>query len=171
TSAPVLSAPAGSDIWNYTFTITVINATDGYVNFLGRLSAGSHGFAGASLSMKVNGTGQLQIKQPPAVLGNPDMALTKTGPSQAKAGQIITYVINYTNKLIAADTALGVQVTDILPPEVTYVPGSAGKNSSFSGNTITWNLGNLNPGKRGILTYKVMVTTNIPVTTTFANLA
>jgi hypothetical protein len=37
--------------------------------------------------------------------------------------------------------------------------------------TVTWTLGNLTPGKRGILTYKVMVSTNIPVTTTFANFA
>src|SRR6185436_3418531 len=35
TSPPVLSAPAGSDIWSYTFTVTVINNLEGYVYFLG----------------------------------------------------------------------------------------------------------------------------------------
>jgi hypothetical protein len=69
TSAPVLSAPAGSDIWSYTFTVTVINNLEGYVYFLGRLSAGSHGFAGASLSAKVNGTGAVANQATPSSPG------------------------------------------------------------------------------------------------------
>src|SRR5262249_592149 len=44
-------------------------------------------------------------------------------------------------------------------------------NSTLIGNTLVWDLGNLVPGSRGILTYKVIVTNNIPVTTTFANYA
>jgi len=64
-----------------------------------------------------------------------------------------------------------VQVSDVLPPEVTYVPGSGSKGIKVVGNRISWDLGNLVPGKRGILTYKVQVTNNLAVTTTFANFA
>jgi len=171
TSPPTLSSPAGVDIWSYSFNFTVINAADGFVTFFANLFAGSHSFNGASLSMSLNGPGLVQIVKPTVTLGSPDLAITKTGPSQARTGQVITYVINYTNKLIAANTALGVQVTDILPPELTYVPNSGTKGVRVAGNTLTWDLGNLTPGKRGILTYKAVVSTNIPVTTTFANYA
>src|SRR5438094_180869 len=160
TSPPILSAPSGVDIWNYTFTITVTDAQNATVQFNARLAAGAHGFPGSSLNLSLPGPGQLQINKPGAVLGSPDMALTKTGPSEAKTNQIITYVINYTNKLIAADAALGVQVSDVLPPQVSYVPGSGSKGIHVVGNRISWDLGKLVPGKRGILTYKVIVTNN-----------
>jgi uncharacterized repeat protein (TIGR01451 family) len=170
-SPPTLSSPAGVDIWSYSFTITVIDTQDATVTFYARLAAGSHLFGGASLNLSLPGPGQMQIAKPGAQPGSPDLAITKSGPSQAKTNQIITYVINYTNKISAASTAQGVQVSDIMPPQVTYVPGSASKGGRVVGNTITWDLGNLQAGKRGILTYKVQVTNNIPVTTTFANFA
>src|SRR5439155_9015325 len=133
TSPPILSAPSGVDIWNYTFTITVTDAQDATVQFNARLSAGAHGVPGSSLNLSLPGPGQLQINKPAAVHGNPDMALTKTGPSEAKTNQIITYVINYTNKLIAADTALGLQVSDVLPARVSYVPGSGSNGINVLG--------------------------------------
>src|ERR1043166_4185827 len=133
TSPVTLNAPAGVDIWSYNFTVTVTDGATGFVYFFARLSAGSHAFPGAALSLKINGGGQTQIKQPAVVLGSPDLAITKTGPSQAKTNQIITYVIQWTNKLIAAQTALGVQVSDFLPAEVSYVPGSASKGATIVG--------------------------------------
>jgi len=166
-SGPTLSAPAGVDIWTYTLNVTVTNAAPAQIFYTAALSAGSHNFGGASLAM--GGVAQLQIQKPAVMLGSPDMAITKIGPAQAKTNQIITYIINYTNKLIAADTATGVQVIDTLPSHVAYVPNSGSKGINVIGNTLTWNLGNLTPGKRGLLTYKVVVTNNIPVTTTFAN--
>src|SRR5262245_38721391 len=171
TSPPILSAPAGVDIWTYTFTIAVTDGQDGTVQFFARLAAGSHLFNGSSLNLSLPGPGQLQINKPNAAPGNPDLVVTKSGPSQAKTNQIITYVINYTNKITSPDTARGVQVIDVLPSQVTYVPGSANNKGKLVGNTLTWDLGNLAPGKRGLLTYKVIVTNNVPVTTTFANSA
>ncbi|HEX5220995.1 MAG TPA: Ig-like domain-containing protein [Verrucomicrobiae bacterium] len=168
-SGPTLTAPAGVDIWTYTLNVTVTSAAPAQIYYNATLSAGSHNFGGASLSM--GGVAQLQIQKAAVVLGSPDMAITKIGATQAKTNQILTYVITYTNKLIAADTATGVQVIDTLPPQVTYVPGSGSKGVKVLGDTLTWNLGNLPRGKSGFLTYKVMVTNNIPVTTTFANYA
>jgi hypothetical protein len=168
-SGPTLSAPAGVDIWSYTLNVTVTNAAPAYILYGATLSAGAHNFGGASLAM--GGVAQLQIQKPTATFGSPDMALTKVGATQARTNQILTYVITYTNKLVAADAATGVQVIDTLPPQVSYVPGSGSKGVKVLGNTLTWNLGNLPLGKSGFLTYKVLVTNNIPVTTTFANYA
>ncbi|HXU77661.1 MAG TPA: Ig-like domain-containing protein, partial [Methylomirabilota bacterium] len=167
TSGPTLSTP-NTDIWRYTFTITITNALDGFVEFRARLAAGSHLFTGSSLNLS---SPTLSIFKPSAEPGFPDLAIAKRGPSQAKPGQIITYTINYTNLASAATVAKGVQVSDVLPSAVTYVPGSASKGATLVGNTLTWDLGNINPGKRGLLTYKVVVSTNIPLTTTFANFA
>jgi len=172
TAGPTLVSPAGVDIWSYTLTVTVTNTADAELRFSAPITSGAHNFGGASLSMGLSGGGgNVQVQKPPLVLGSPDLAITKIGPSEAKTNQIITYIINYTNKLIAADTALGVQVIDTLPPYVSYVPGSGSKGIKVLGNTLTWTLGNLTPGRRGILTYKVVVTNNVPVTTTFANYA
>src|SRR5258708_5742442 len=93
TAPPTLFAPAGVDIWTYSFTITVTDAQDGTVEFNGSLAAGAHLFTGSSLNLSLPGPGQLQISKPSAVAGSPDLALTKSGPSQAKTNQIITYVI------------------------------------------------------------------------------
>ncbi len=166
-SGPTLSTPT-ADVWRYTYTITITNALDGFVEFRARLSAGSHLFTGSSLSLS---SPTLSIFKPSAQPGFPDLAIAKRGPNQAKPGQIITYTINYTNLASAATTAKGVQVSDILPAAVTYVAGSANKGGTVTGNTITWDLGNVAPGKRGLLTYKVMVSTNIPITTVFSNFA
>ena len=171
TAPPTLSAPAGVGIWSYTFTITVTDGQDATVEFFARLAAGSHLFPGSSLSLSLPGPGQLQVSKPGAAPGNPDLVIAKSGPSQAKTNQIITYAISYTNKITSPDTARGVQVSDILPGQVTYVPNSANNKGKLVGNTLTWDVGNLAPGRRGLLTYKVIVTNNIPVTTTFANYA
>ncbi|MBN2508570.1 MAG: HYR domain-containing protein, partial [Verrucomicrobia bacterium] len=175
TAGPTLSAPAGADpdIWSYTYTITKTDDQPGAVEFKGRLSAGGHLFPGASLNLSLIGPGELHISKPSAVAGSPDLALTKAGPTQAKTNQIITYVLSYTNKVTSPDTARGVQVTDVLPPQLAYVPNSGGKFCRLVGNTLIWDLGNLPPGKSGsgLLSYKAVVTNNIPETTTFTNYA
>jgi hypothetical protein len=51
-TTPVLSAPANSGTWLYTFNVSLINgAQSGSVKFNARLSAGAHYFTGASLSL------------------------------------------------------------------------------------------------------------------------
>jgi hypothetical protein len=57
TAGPTLSAPAGDDIWSYTFTITITNAADGFVEFRARLAAGAHLFPGSSLNLSLPGPG------------------------------------------------------------------------------------------------------------------
>src|SRR5204862_4820854 len=118
-------------------------------------------FTGASLNL--GGTpslGTQQIQQPGATAGSPDLALTKTGPADTSPGQVISYTINFQNKASAASTANGVQLKDVLPVGVTYLPGSCTGSCILVGNTITWDLGSppsgsLAPGASGTRSYKV----------------
>ena len=73
TSPPTLSTPT-ADIWRYTFTITITNALDGFVEFRARLAAGSHLFTGSSLKLS---TPTLSIFKPSAEPGIPDLAIAK----------------------------------------------------------------------------------------------
>ncbi|HEY6169400.1 MAG TPA: HYR domain-containing protein [Verrucomicrobiae bacterium] len=175
TSGPTLSAPVGIDIWSYAYTITVTNAQPAFVEFRGRLAAGSHVFPGNSLNLKsfLNSGpfGNLGIFKAAAGPGTPDLAIAKVGASQAAPGDIIAYAINYTNQVDTTNIAIGAQVTDVLPTGLSYVPGSASANGTLVGNTLTWDLADLTNGARGSLTYKVMVSTNIAFTQTLVNFA
>jgi len=94
--------------------------------------------------------------------------LTKTADkTQAKSGDAITYTINYST--IAQ--ANSVVITDSIPANTTYVPGSAKLNNVaktdaqdtdeyYFDNTAkkaTWSLGNLSQGAAGSVTFKVTV--------------
>ncbi|MFN7139846.1 MAG: hypothetical protein ACK4UN_10955, partial [Limisphaerales bacterium] len=165
-SGPTLQSPA-SDTWSYTFNIN-LTAASGWVEFRARLAAGSHYFGGSSLSL--SGTpslGVLQISKPAPVPGDPDLAITKAGPTHANPGSLITYTLSYTNR--AGSPGTGVQVVDTLPQMVQFVSGSG----SFQqlGNTIIWDLEDLPRGNSGSFTYSVMVTNNALNGQSFQNYA
>src|SRR5882724_10045111 len=167
TSGPTPNTPSGQDIWSYTFTVKLTDNTPGFVQFNGRLAAGSHLFGGSSLA--IGGTpslGQLKIHAPAGNAGNPDLSIVKTGPAKANPGQIITYSINYQNKL-SGSTATGVQITDFLPDQVTFVSCTGG--CAPFGNTVTWDLGDLARRANGVITYQVVVTNLITTGFTFQN--
>ncbi|MDP9270897.1 MAG: S8 family serine peptidase, partial [Chloroflexota bacterium] len=173
TSAPVLSAPVGQDVWSYTFTVDVSNGVDGWVQFNSRLAAGAHLFTGSSLSMGGSPSlGTLQIAKPAPKAGNPDLTLSKSGPSTAAPGSTITYTLSYTNKTGGTITsATGVQLRDVMPSQVTYVANSCTATCSVVGNTITWDLGTLAPGATGSKTYQVTVSGSLAFGSTFTNAA
>src|SRR5262249_6124932 len=110
TAGPTLLAPQGVDGWSYTFTLSLTNNLAGWVTFFARLSAGDHLFTGSSLSLSGSPSlGTLQINKPAASPGSPDLIVVKQGPALTTRGDVITYVINYTNKLTASNIATGVQ--------------------------------------------------------------
>src|SRR5207249_9163332 len=111
---------------------------------------------------------QLKVHGPAANGGSPDLSIVKAGPTNANPGQVITYSINYQNKL-SGSTATGVQITDFLPDQVAFV--SCTGSCAPLGNTITWDLGNLGRGASGVITYKVAVTNLITTGFTFQNAA
>jgi len=167
TSGPTANTPSGQNMWSYTFVINLTDNTPGFVQFSGRLASGAHLFGGSSLM--IGGTpslGSLKIHAPAANAGNPDLSIVKTGPTNANPGQVINYSISYQNKL-SGSTATGVQITDFLPDQVTFVSCSAG--CSTLGNTVTWDLGDLARGASGIVTYQVVVTNLVTTGFTFQN--
>jgi len=161
TVAPILSAPMGSD-WSYTFTVTVLDANPAAIYFESRLAAGAHLNVGSSLALSGNPSsmGNLQIHKPAAGPGAPDLVIQKTGPATAQPGQIITYSMFYTN-IATATPATGVQISDILPPEVTVVPSSLGTNGNVVGNTIFWDLGKILPGQKGQVNFQVQIANSV----------
>src|SRR6185503_8520886 len=93
----------------------------------------------------------------------------KVGAAVATTNDTITYAINYTNKTTTTNLAIGVQVTDVLPGAVTYVPGSATGGGTLVGTTLIWDLGDLRVGTNGTLTYRVITKSNVLNGQTFNN--
>ena len=169
TSGPTLNAPAGAAEWSYSFTLNHTASGDGIVWFWGRVAAGAHLYPGASLHVSGDqGLGVLQIHKPGAEPGSPDLAVTKLGPAFANAGQLINYVLNYTND-VATGTATGVELSDTLPVGITFVSCSDG--CSVLGNTIIWDLGDVPRGASGSVSYQVMVANSFVSGSTFENYA
>ncbi|PWU20264.1 MAG: hypothetical protein C5B50_04455, partial [Verrucomicrobia bacterium] len=170
TSGPTLSAPLGVDQWSYTFTVTLTSATNaGFVQFYARLAAGCHNFSGSSLHL--GGTpalSTLQIAKPGPAPGSPDLGITKMGPATANPGEVITYVLSYTNQATAGG-ATGVQLSDTLPSALTFVSCSAG--CSVVGPTIIWDLGSVARGVTGSVTYQAQVINSAINGSTFQNSA
>src|SRR5215213_7106695 len=123
---PVLNAPAASSDWSYSMRVTITNTQTAYIYFHARLAAGAHMNVGSSLQLSGQPSlSPLQIHKPGPGPGSPDLAITKSAPSVAGPGDIITYTLTFTNKATGTNTGVGVQITDTLPLLVSYVPGSA----------------------------------------------
>src|SRR6266498_2508431 len=172
TSVPVLYAPAGVATWSYTFKVDLLDKNPGWVEFRARLSAGAHLNTGSSLAL--GGTpalGSLQIFKPAAADGSPDLAIEKSGPAIAAPLDTITYTVTWTNRSTASTHAVGVQITDILPPEVTYMTNSASCPANCVGDTLIWDLGDVEIGASGSFTYQAIVQSGLAYASTFHNYA
>jgi uncharacterized repeat protein (TIGR01451 family) len=74
-----------------------------------------------------------------------DLAVTKSGPSQAAIGQSILYNLSVEN--LGATPAEGVVVTDTLPASIEYLAHSAPVTPTINGSQVTWELGRLGGGE------------------------
>jgi uncharacterized repeat protein (TIGR01451 family) len=165
------SFPANSDTWSYTFTVNKTGNEGGFLEFRAALSADAHNFTGSSLQMGGSPSlGQLQIAKPSVAPGSPDLQVTKSGPATAAPGSTITYTLNFSNKSGAANTATGVQLKDLLPSTLTYVPDSC-TGCTLAGQEVTWNLGSLAPGDSGSRTFQATVSPSATNGSTFTNRA
>lgn len=95
-------------------------------------------------------------------LGMPLMNLTKTGPTTANSGEVITYTIYYSNDGDAG--AYNTSITDIYPADVTFVSAVP---APTSGNNV-WDLGTIMPGTSGFINITVQV--NVDAFGTITNL-
>ncbi len=87
------------------------------------------------------------------------------GPAQA--GTLLTYTLRYT--VTGNQPALGVLLTDTLPPSVTLQ--SCAPACVVSGQTLTWSLGALDPITTSAVQVVVRVNSNTPSGTLLLNLA
>src|SRR6266849_9767154 len=168
---PALFAPATSGTWSYTFTVNVLDNNDAYVWFFARLAAGAHLNTGSSLGLSgsPSGMGQLQIHKPAAGPGAPDLAIVKSGPATAMPGGFIIYTLTYTNHAIGTNTATGVQLTDIFPPQVIVNTNGLPAGGRMTGNTLYVDVTNLPPGAGGQVSFQVQVDPAAAVGTSFTN--
>lgn len=170
---PVLTGANAMEEWYYTFTADVTNNQTGYVYFFARMSGGAHLFGGSSLDLFYS---PLQIMKPGPVPGNPDLIVTKTGPATVLVGNSYTYSLTFSNKATATATAIGVQLSDFLPPGTSYVSGSATADAGVTNLTVEagqlyWDVFDMPPGTSGTVTYQVQVPLTFPNGTVIKNYA
>ena len=87
-----------------------------------------------------------------------DLALDKTGPASAAAGENITYDLEVTNN--GPSAATGVSATDTLPANTTFVSSADG--CAESAGTVTCNIGNLASGAMTTKSFTLKVADTAP---------
>ncbi|NTU81863.1 MAG: DUF11 domain-containing protein, partial [Chloroflexales bacterium] len=103
------------------------------------------------------------------LIANADVAVSKTGPLTAGAGQSFSYTLTARN--LTAIQADGVVVADTLPAGLVYVSASPAPTSR-SGQSLTWSLGSLAGNGSQVLTVNVRAPLAFtPVTATTQTIA
>lgn len=113
---------------------------------------------------------------------NPDVWTVKSNialEGTFMPGKKVRYTVSYGNQ--GQGVATGVVLTDTLPAGVTYVPGSATSapaigQPTVAGQTLTWNVGTIQPGANGSVSIDVVINANTPTCTNlmlvnFANIS
>ena len=95
----------------------------------------------------------------------PDIAISKTAPATARAGSTFDYRITVRNR--SSFTATNVEVTDLVPVQLTLVRVPTG--ATIRNGVVTWSVGTLAGGASKTLTMEVRVNPN--VTGTIVNTA
>jgi uncharacterized repeat protein (TIGR01451 family) len=93
----------------------------------------------------------------------PGLTINKTAPGTVASGANLTYTINYGNTGKVAAT--NVVISDPVPAGTTFVSATGG-GTLVAGNVV-WNIGTLNPGQTGSVTFTVTV--NLPAGSTVLN--
>ena len=86
-----------------------------------------------------------------------DVAIAKSGPGTARAGATFTYTVVVHNR--SSFTARNVQVTDLVPAELTLVAIPSG--ATIRNGVVTWSLGDMSAGATRTLTVQVKVNPNV----------
>ncbi|WP_392544136.1 MBG domain-containing protein [Oryzobacter telluris] len=162
---------SGAETYTYRFDVKLTSNAEGWIQFSTQLMAGAHNFTGNSLAVQLTpGGGTLAFTKPRTAPGSPDLKLTKTAVSTVAPGQTITYSLAYRNA--GTDAATGVQMTDVLPPGVTYVANSCSTPCKYDAltRTLSWKLGTINGGSTSVTrTYRVTVGSAFANNATFTN--
>jgi len=84
----------------------------------------------------------------------PNLTISKSAPATVASGQNLTYSISYGNN--GSASAAGVIIRDTIPAGVTFVSATAG--GAVASGVVSWNIGTLNAGAAGTVSFTVMVT-------------
>ncbi len=92
----------------------------------------------------------------------PDLTISKTdNVTSAQPGDTLTYVITYQN--VGNQDATGVVITETIPANTVFVPGSSTAGWTLAGNTAAFNIGALAAGAPSqTVTFAVQVTATVP---------
>lgn len=88
----------------------------------------------------------------PRVSPSPSLS-PSTAPAKPDDPSIVTFTLEYEN-----DTGVrltGVKITNRLPSGTTYRAGTAQPGAVFDGTQLVWDIGTLDPGKRGTVSFQV----------------
>ncbi len=89
------------------------------------------------------------------------MSITKTGPTMATSGELITYIITYRN--IGTGMAMNVYLDDAFAlTELTFVSATP-PPTYVIGNTRRWVIGNVAPGASGTISVSFIVGSGIAI--------
>jgi uncharacterized repeat protein (TIGR01451 family) len=98
----------------------------------------------------------------------PVMDIEKRGPAEASPGEPFTYYISYKNS--GTGNATNVKIVDVLPDEVNYVSATPAP-TDVSGQTLTWEIGDVLSGEWGTISVDVTVDLRVTDGTIITNVA
>lgn len=78
----------------------------------------------------------------------------KVVPPEPDAPSVVTFTIEYENTTGVQLT--GVRITDKIPNGTSYRTGSASPGAAFDGKELVWDIGTLNAGAKGTVTFQVV---------------
>ncbi len=123
----------------FTFVMHVAPSATGSIDNVATVAATTADPAGGNNTSTVSST----------VTTSANLAVVKSGPASAVAGETVTYTITASNA--GPSTAVNVTVSDILPPNTTFV--SATPNCSEAAGTITCTIASFDPSATATFTF------------------
>ncbi len=94
-----------------------------------------------------------------------DLGVAKIGPSAATAGTQITYLIDVAH-VDGPVAAQGVEVTDVLTPDLVFVSANASGSYDAAKRTVTWTLADIPPAGRAGVSLTVQIASTVTGTIT-----
>ncbi len=120
-----------------------------------------------SASSTLENTGSIKIgnnpayntnttKNPPVgkTVAGENVDISAGGQSGIQVGQTLTYHIYWSNPEEAVSDVI---IMDKIPEGTVYVTGTASDGGYYTNGTLTWTLSDVQPGARGVVTFKVIV--------------
>ncbi len=157
----------GNNVWNLGMVDGIYGMNTGQIVITVRVSTMAAGQLTNWASLNYRNISGAQMPEEWAsatttVLGGVTlMSITKTGPTMATSGELVTYIITYRN--IGTGMAVNVYLDDVFDlAELTFVSATPPPTYTI-GNTRRWVIGNVAPGAMGTISVSFTVGSGIAV--------